>query len=231
MNASEPNDRVESGPPGLDPLAMHGTKSTGPGEAFTRHATCESGASDGNAADEPNEPRHGASRVGWLVAIAIGLLGGPMATFAAWLGSMSHGGLSPWMLIVFGPALEEVLKSCLAAGVVDRRARLFTSRDQVLLAGACSGVCFAAVEAMMYTHRSLEDPSPELVWYRWSVCVVLHAACSLMAAIGLAETWESSRLGERGGAVAATPFLLAAISLHGGYNAMCVLLSIKGCAM
>ena len=136
-----------------------------------------------------------------------------------------------WPVPVFGPALEEVLKSCLAAWVVDRRARVFVARDQILLAGAWSGVCFAAVEAMMYTHRSLEAPSAELVWYRWTVCVVLHAACSLMAAIGLADSWESSRRGEKGGALAAAPFLLAAIVLHAGYNAMCVVLSIRGYAM
>lgn len=171
------------------------------------------------------------ARSGWLVAIALALLGGPMATMAAWLGSMKLGGWTPWLLIVFGPALEEVLKSCLVAGVVDRRPRLFVDRDQILLSGAWSGVCFAAVEAMIYTNRSLEAAAAELVWYRWTVCVVLHAACSLMAAIGLAESWELSRRGERGGAMAALPFLLAAIVLHGGYNAMCVLLAIRGYAM
>ncbi|MBL8760344.1 MAG: PrsW family intramembrane metalloprotease [Phycisphaerae bacterium] len=173
----------------------------------------------------------GSARAGWLVAVALALLGGPMASVAALVGSIKPGGWSPWMLIVFGPALEEVLKSCLAAWVVDRRARVFVARDQILLAGAWSGVCFAAVEAMMYTHRSLEAPSAELVWYRWTVCVVLHAACSLMAAIGLADSWESSRRGEKGGALAAAPFLLAAIVLHAGYNAMCVVLSIRGYAM
>lgn len=170
-------------------------------------------------------------RTGWLVAIALALLGGPMATLVAGLGSLKSEGWSPWMLIVFGPALEEVLKSCLSAGVVDRRPRLFVDRDQILLAGAWSGVCFAAVEAMIYTNQSLEPAPVELLWYRWTVCVVLHAACSLMASIGLAESWELARRGERGGAMAALPFLLAAIVLHGGYNAMCVLLSIRGYAM
>jgi RsiW-degrading membrane proteinase PrsW (M82 family) len=170
-------------------------------------------------------------RTGWRVAIALALLGGPMATLVAWLGSMKMGGWSPWMLIVFGPALEEVLKSCLVAGVVDRRPNVFVDRDQILLAGAWSGVCFAAVEAMIYTNQSLEPAPVELVWYRWTVCVVLHAACSLMAAIGLAESWELARRGERGGALAALPFLLAAIVLHGGYNAMCVLLAIRGYVM
>lgn len=190
------------------------------------------GATHEHDAEERSVARDAmSSRTGWGVAVALAFLGGPTAWLAAWLGSLMPGGWSAWMFIVFGPAVEEVLKSCLTAGVVDRRPWLFVRRDQILLAGAWSGVCFAAVEAMMYTNRSLEAPPAELVWYRWTVCVVLHAACSLMAAIGLAESWELARRGERGGAMAAVPFLIAAIVLHGGYNAMCVLLAIRGYAM
>ncbi len=168
----------------------------------------------------------------FAATIGVAMLAGPWAVLGALLSaSLDEGSsISSVVGMVFiGPAVEEIMKVALLAYVVERRAYLLKSGGQVLVCAFAGGVVFAAIENLMYLRVYIDNPSPALVAWRWSVCVALHGACSLIAGGGLLRVW--SRIwstGRRPELLAAFPFTLAAITLHGVYNATAILLEVNG---
>jgi DHA2 family multidrug resistance protein-like MFS transporter len=95
-------------------------------------------------------------------------------------------------------------------------------RPAFLMAG---GLAFAAIENVLYATVYLVDPTPGLLRWRWTVCVALHATCSTVAGLGLVRIWSTTvATSTRPRLSLGSPFLVAAIVLHGGYNAIAVLL-------
>ena len=65
----------------------------------------------------------------------------------------------------------------------------------------------------------------ELVKERSSVCVAMHAGCSLIAGLGLMRIWSRSMADRTPPRTAlGAPYMLTAVIIHGTYNAMAVLL-------
>ncbi|MFW6189292.1 MAG: PrsW family glutamic-type intramembrane protease [Planctomycetota bacterium] len=161
----------------------------------------------------------------WAAALVIALLAGPWAVLGAVWGS-GHGAVGVLAVVVAAPVVEETMKVAAPLYVVERRPFLFRNRGQIVLCALCSGVAFAAIENLLYLHVYVPDPSPVLTHWRWSVCVVLHAGCSLIAGMGVMRIWH--RVWRQPGRPAlslATPYLVCAISIHGAYNALALALS------
>ena len=158
----------------------------------------------------------------WRAALLAALLGGPWAVLAALWNPAPGGPLAggPLVLVVlFGPAIEEVMKVAAAAWLIETRPYLFRSRGQVLLAGAGAALVFAAIENVLYLTVYVPTPGPWLALWRWTVCVAMHVGCSLVAARGLAAVWERTMRELRPPELSrATPALGLAIVLHGSYN-------------
>ncbi|MCH8275800.1 MAG: PrsW family intramembrane metalloprotease [Armatimonadetes bacterium] len=149
------------------------------------------------------------------VTLLVALVGGPLAVLGAfWAGG---GALS---LIVFGPAAEEVLKVATVSYVVETRPYLFRTSVQVLLGVAAAGLAFSVIENLIYLNIYIRDPSPQIVAWRWQFATTLHVAATLVAGIGLVRVWQRSRVRfERPRLADGLGWLVAAIVLHGGYNA------------
>ncbi len=159
---------------------------------------------------------------GRRIAFLIMLAGGPFAVLGAFLGG--SGLLS---VIVWGPVTEELMKVALLLTLLELRPHVLTSRLQIHLAAAGSGLGFSVIENLIYLHVYVPDPAAALVVWRWTVCVVLHVGCSLIASLGVARAWsrclaelEPPRLG------IALRWLVAAIALHGAYNLLATILSL-----
>lgn len=161
----------------------------------------------------------------WTVVLAAALTAGPLAIVGAFWGS----GQSAWgylSMVVFAPAVEELGKAALALWIVERRPFLFRSSLQIALCLLCAGAAFSIIENLLYLHVYIDAPSPELIRWRWTVCVALHMGCSLIVSGGLIRVWRDvwARL-ERPRLPLAFPFLIAGVVTHGAYNAFAIALS------
>jgi RsiW-degrading membrane proteinase PrsW (M82 family) len=168
----------------------------------------------------------------WVVVLLLAVAAGPTAVVAVFLSGVGTGlgDFSEWVtLTVVGPVAEEVLKVVCVTVALERAPWLFRSRAQFLAVGLAAGLAFAAIENLLYLFVYIPDPSPLIVAWRWTVCVVLHTGCSAIAAMGLAHTWRAARAQlQRPNIESAFPFLLAAIIIHGLYNAAAIAMSLAG---
>lgn len=156
----------------------------------------------------------------WAITALLALVAGPWAILATFLqGGAGSGGFGLVLLVVVGPLVEEVLKISAALMAVERRPYLFKSGAQILAGALASGLVFAAIENVIYLKVYVSDPPATLVAWRWSVCVALHAGCSLVAGLGVRKVWMTSmREGSRPSPPLASGYLTLAALIHGAYN-------------
>lgn len=156
----------------------------------------------------------------WLITLAIALAAGPWAV----LGTLSAGrrtGIGLLAMLVLGPVIEEIMKTAAAYYVVEVRPYLFRSAGQIAICVLVGGLAFAAIENLLYIYVYLDDPSPGLIRWRWTVCVGLHMGCSCIAGMGLMRVWRDGlRRCARPRLTLAFPFMAAAMAIHGAYNAV-----------
>lgn len=164
----------------------------------------------------------------WCVTLGAALVAGPFAVVGAFVGPPeSAGGIIA--LTIFGPLAEEMLKVATALWLVEKKPYLFRSPAQILVCAAASGFAFAALENLLYLHVYVPHPSPDLVAWRWTVCVALHVSCTLLAHLGVLRMWRDLWARRaRPNLALAYPFLLAAWVLHGLYNTFALLLEFTG---
>lgn len=162
----------------------------------------------------------------WLWVCVVATVAGPFAILGALLSS-GQSLIGLLNVVVFGPAVEEVMKIAAASWVVEKRPYLFRSAGQIALTAGAGGLLFAVIENFVYLHVYVPDPPDSLVLWRWTICVALHVGCSLTAGYGLMKVWRMAveqsrppRLGDGG------IYLIAAVVAHGAYNALAVLLSV-----
>ena len=167
----------------------------------------------------------------WAVTLALALAAAPFAVTGLLLGG---GGsiFSVMAIVVFGPVAEEMMKVALPLYVAERRPYLFRGRAQIAACGLASGLAFAAVENLLYLKVYVPQPSSLLVQWRWSVCVALHAGCTLVCSLGVMRVWQAawepgagSTVGRAAGR--AYPYAVTAAVIHGAYNGLMVLLSMS----
>lgn len=161
----------------------------------------------------------------WAAAIMLALAAGPLAVIGTFWGS---GGtwISLLALVLFGPAIEEVMKTAAVAFVVEKKPYLFRSRVSIMLAVLGSGLAFAAIENLLYLHVYISEPSASLVHWRWTVCVGLHAGCCLITGIGLARAWKLGWDADTKPEITTGfPYLVIAVVVHGSYNAFVIVLA------
>jgi hypothetical protein len=155
----------------------------------------------------------------WAFTLLAAALGGPFAVLAVLLRAPD----TSFMLVavtLLGPLAEEIAKVALPLYAVEARPFWFLSPLQIMMAGLLSAFCFSAIENVLYLRVYVPNPERELVIWRWTVCVVLHVGCTLVASLGLMRVWRQvfftkQRPNLRLGA----PFLVAAVVIHGLYNA------------
>ena len=163
----------------------------------------------------------------WLITIGIVLIAGPLAAIASLIScSFTHG--SVWQivnLVSFGPMIEEIFKIALIYYIVEKRPYLFHDMSQIVVAALAGGLMFAVIENLIYLHIYFENPTEYMVRWRWAVCTPLHVSCSAIASFGLIRMWlDTFQRQARPRLELAYPFLAAAMVIHGGYNAMALLL-------
>lgn len=160
----------------------------------------------------------------WRLTLLLSLIAGPLAVATAL--ARGRPGSMLILVVVVGPLVEEVGKIMAPLMVVERNPARFTRPSQIVVCGLMAGLVFAVIENFMYLKVYIDDPTPALVAWRWSVCVLLHTGCSLLAASGVARI-RSTSLREQKPPVLETgaPRILLAVGVHGVYNLLAVLLN------
>ncbi|MGF1633831.1 MAG: PrsW family glutamic-type intramembrane protease [Phycisphaerae bacterium] len=154
----------------------------------------------------------------WLAVLVLALAAGPWAVVGAFWGS-GQSLFGVMTLVVFAPAVEEIMKTALLAWGVERKPYWFKSSLQLLFCGLASGLAFACIENLLYLHVYIKDPSPGIILWRWTVCVGLHVGCTGIATLGVVRVWRRTvRTRRRPIMSLAAPALVTAFILHGLYN-------------
>ncbi len=163
----------------------------------------------------------------WMTTLGIILSAGVWAIIGAVVLQLFAAQL-PLGPVFMAPVTEELMKLALVIWVVEKRPFLFRSAGQILLCATAGGLVFAAVENLLYLNLYIASPSAEIFLWRWTVCVALHVGCSLVGGIGMVQIWRHAintrtRPTLRRGA----NWLIAAMVLHGVYNALAILLQLS----
>ena len=154
-----------------------------------------------------------------LVTLGLALASGPWAIIGAFYGS-GHSLAGILAIVLFGPVVEEVMKTAAAMCVVERRPYFFTWPSQIIVSVVAGAFVFAAIENLLYLNVYIPDPGPAQVWWRWTVCVALHAGCTGIAGMGVVRVWRDVWARRARPRLAlAFPYLVTAIVIHGSYNA------------
>ncbi|MHC4445261.1 MAG: PrsW family glutamic-type intramembrane protease [Planctomycetota bacterium] len=160
---------------------------------------------------------------GWFVVLIAAVVGGLMAIITSLLGTQQPGlaGLSTLtMAVVFAPAMEETMKIATTAIIIEVRPYLIRRIEQLQVATIGAAFIFAAIENLIYLHVYFPHHSTEQFVWRWTVCVILHVGCTMVASRGLIEVWKQTVTEYRRPKISrGLPMLITAIIIHGSYNA------------
>ena len=173
--------------------------------------------------------RAATSRSTMLLALVLAaVLSGPFAILGALIGS--EGALSVVILVVvFAPLIEEMLKVAGILYLAEVRPWLVPSATALVVVALCSGLVFAAIENWLYLAVIIEDPTAEIIRWRWTFGPLVHGTGSLLAGIGVARMWRMLPIqGRRPDFKVAAGWIIAATIVHGGYNLFATWLDLYG---
>ena len=89
------------------------------------------------------------------------------------------------------------------------------------------GLGFAVIENWIYLNVYIDDPSDAIIRWRWIAGPLVHGSASMLAGIGVRRIWtQTNTTGAKPDAHRATPWFIAAVTLHGTYNALAVLAEV-----
>ena len=161
----------------------------------------------------------------WGVTMAVALASGICAIFGAIF--LQLGTQNQFLqIVVAAPISEEIMKVALAIWICEKRPWLFRSRKQILICGAASALVFAAIENVMYLSLGA---TPGLALWRWTVCVLLHVTCSIIASVGVVKVWTEFQRQQRMPQLSdGAPWFIAAMLLHGTYNFTVTIMEVAG---
>jgi len=167
---------------------------------------------------------------GYFAVIVAVLVAGVLAVLGTFLGTFMQNAPGGVMgVVVFGPTIEEVMKVFVVVWILERSPWLLPNRAAVVIASLAGAVGFAVIENLIYLHVYIDDPSPAITAWRWIVCTALHVTATGLTTIGLMKLWRRAMTRfEPVQLSMAFPWLLAAIILHGTYNAFAIALDWAG---
>lgn len=164
-----------------------------------------------------------------LTTLLAALLAGPFAVVGVFIaGTETFYGLL--YAILFAPIIEEFLKQSGMIYLLEKKPYRLFSVWQFIGAALVSSLFFSAVENLLYIHlytRGAHFENPQaFVFFRWTVCTLLHLSCSVIASIGLINVWQKQLSDGRAADLSiAFRYFSVAMGVHGLYNLATVLIN------
>ena len=166
----------------------------------------------------------------WLAAFAAALVAGPAGVLGAFLGAFASAGPLPvvvFAVVLVGPAVEEFVKAASSLYLAEQRPWLVPAGWTLVAIVVAGGLGFAVIENWIYLNVYIDDPSDAIIRWRWIAGPLVHGSASMLAGIGVRRIWnQTNTTGAKPDAHRATPWFIAAVTLHGTYNALAVLAEV-----
>ena len=131
------------------------------------------------------------------------------------------GGSMALAMAVFTPVVEETSKIVVPAMVLEKRPWRFSSATELIAVCAFSGLVFASIENLLYFFLYIppERLTPGIVFWRLSVCTLLHVSAASVSGWGLGRVWRAASERRSMAEISrAAGYFIAAVILHGLYN-------------
>jgi len=96
-----------------------------------------------------------------------------------------------------------------------------------VLAGL-AGLTFGVIEALVYVHLYVDNPSDAFITYRFTLPLILHTTCSLLVGLGIVRGVVSWANGENPLPKSSRNLYIAAVAIHATYNTLAIALAITG---
>ncbi len=180
------------------------------------------------ASDAGEVPPGRAPAYQYVLTILLALVGGLLGILGALVQELQTTLTYVLLPFIGAPIIEEALKpSGLYLALLwwprALRSQLFTA-----ILCALSGLVFGIIESLVYVTLYVEDPSDEFIIFRFSVPLGLHAAASYLVGLGINQRILDWAAGRTKLPRSSRNFYIAAVTLHGLYNTIAVILSISG---
>jgi hypothetical protein len=165
----------------------------------------------------------------WAAILIAALVSGPFAIMAAMVQNSASGVAVVVLLVAVGPLIEEMVKGAGALYLAEQRPWLIPAAWTLPAVTVLSGLVFATIENWWYLEVLIEDPSDQIIRWRWIFGPLVHGTGSLLVGLGAARLWRHAvRIGRPASFELAQPLIIAAAVFHGTYNALALLLSALG---
>jgi RsiW-degrading membrane proteinase PrsW (M82 family) len=174
---------------------------------------------------EPAAPR---ARPGhYVLAVLLALAGGVLGIFGAFFGEL-RAGLSPLIIFVGAPVIEEIVKPMGIYILVARWPYVITRQPGIALLAALSGLTFGLLESLIYVTLYVPDHPDWFPVFRFTVPVAMHTLASFIAGLGITVALIGWAYGKNRLPRASVIAFAAAILLHAVYNITAVSLEVAG---
>jgi RsiW-degrading membrane proteinase PrsW (M82 family) len=170
----------------------------------------------------------GMPSIGWhLFAVVVALLGGAFGVIGAFLQELRAGG-GIFLAFTGAPIIEEALKPAGVYLLLLRWPQAIAGRLHTALLSALGGLCFGAIESLVYVTLYFPEGGSDFVLFRFTVPLVMHASGSFLVGLGLSRRVFDWAAGRASMPKDARNFYLAAVVLHAGYNTLVTILELAG---
>jgi RsiW-degrading membrane proteinase PrsW (M82 family) len=156
----------------------------------------------------------------------LAIVGGLGGVLAAVLQEMRSAGIVAIVLVA--PAVEEACKPLAVMIMVDKRPYWLRSSWDVVLMCMLGALTFATVENILYIFVYNPDGGADYIAWRLLICTGMHMAASGIVGLGLARALKKRLTGRPFSMDQCLWFYIAAVILHGVYNASALVLTATG---
>ncbi len=174
-----------------------------------------------------DEPASLSPAWGHLVAIGLAVAGGVLGIAGAAVQELrAGGGLA--LAFIGAPIIEEALKPSGVYIALARWPSIMRGQMYTALLTALAGLTFGVIESLVYVTLYVSDPPEWFTAYRFTVNPAVHAAASFLVGLGLNRAVIDWAYGRAPLPRRSRDLYLAAVVLHGAYNAAVTILGFTG---
>lgn len=157
------------------------------------------------------------------ILAGLALLSGLFAVVAAIIRQLTIGLPDLLAAVMVAPPVEEILKVAIPIIVLEHRAHWLSNGKDLLWFAVGSALVFSVVENLLYMFVYLENPSVELLLWRWTACTAMHIAATGLSGVGLMRAYARGLQSKQKPRFAwEWRWLAGAIAVHMAYNAFAI---------
>jgi len=161
------------------------------------------------------------------IMLLLALVAGPFAILGVFYSTTSYSSFFLLNVVIIGPLMEEALKTGSVLMTVEKKPFYFKNSSQIIITSAMGGLLFGVIENLVYFHVYIDNPTDEIIAFRWLVCTSLHVACSIISGMGIRRIWVDVFERMSNPRISLwLPYFFTAFSVHATYNASVTLIEV-----